>query len=297
MNLRKQLALFLALALSVAGFYIFRNQQGSDRYNDAVQALLASDIDNAGEVFGNLALDGDLKGIYGAAWVAYLQGEYDKAGLWSDHVESNAKGSLKAAALYLQGLIDIRFDMFERARLRLTTSREIYANKGKEDDVFRCQLVLARIALYSGKLEQILLIGEGLPKDKTANSAEYHLIFGQLYYGMNDLRKAKESLNKAISLFRESRDIPGESRALSELGWQLILSGKHEEGMDLTSQAIEIMKVEGESIWHSLNVFAYERCKGFSSKIEKKITSHIMNSGDKMVLRAYNLVNEKCKDN
>jgi tetratricopeptide (TPR) repeat protein len=246
-NWRLQLGLFAVLSTIIGSVWAYQNRFFTLEYDTGVEHLRENDIDGATVIFEEMASKGSMEGLYGSAWAAYRKGEYDRAGFYADYLADEASGELRAASIYLQGLLDTVVGMDQRARGRFLAAFNKYEEANNSEGAFRAGLRLASCSLNVGDPETALSVLDDLDPVLSEASGKYWYRKSQTYFRLGHYELAQEFIDKAHEVYLASGLTLGQANALAECGWQLLLTGKYELGLQKTESALSLVQPAGSS--------------------------------------------------
>jgi len=258
----RQLALLTVLALLTMGIVHAYRTASQLRYRDGLELLRQNRIDEAEAHFDTMASEGDIEGLFGAAWTAYRKGRYDQSGFWADYIASKADGDLRAAAHFLQGKLDIVVGHYKRARGRLRNALSLYQDSGNQEGVFRCALEIAAASIYGDDPATARAFLLELDQSIAETSGAYWYRLSQATFALGNTELALEQIEGAYTLYLEEEDKHGQAEMLAEWGWQLMQTGNYEDGKLKTREALAMTSDDVEAAYYSVNMVLYKKCTG-----------------------------------
>jgi tetratricopeptide (TPR) repeat protein len=259
--------------------------------------LQRTKVSEAALVFDELASAGDLQGLYGYAWTAFKKGNHDQAGFYVDYIASEAEGNLKAAAFYLQGQLDFVVGNFQQSRGRFRDALRQYTKTENAEGVFRTTLRFVEVSLLVGDPQSAHALLKQLEGEQQGNQGYYYYLSSRAHFSMDEIEKARELIEHSLEAFYQEGDIGGQANALAEWGWQEILKGDFDLGLELTEKALSFAGTPKQEAYFLVNMILYRRCmnEGFEDVVEQ-IDALMRNSNDKL-LESYidNAVELECR--
>jgi tetratricopeptide (TPR) repeat protein len=243
-------------------------------------------IDEAEAHFDTMASEGDIEGLFGAAWTAYRKGRYDQSGFWADYIASKADGDLRAAAHFLQGKLDIVVGHYKRARGRLRNALSLYQDSGNQEGVFRCALEIAAASIYGDDPATARAFLLELDQSIAETSGAYWYRLSQATFALGNTELALEQIERAFILHSNNNEQDQVADVLAEWGWQLLLDGTYESGWVKTQEALELAKSQRIKAYFLVNEILFRKCQNqdFYS-LQEEIEAMALSNNDKLLMR------------
>ena len=173
----------------------------------------------------------------------------------------------------------------------------IYDNSGNRKGVFLSGLRLAEVSIYAGDPETSRTLLFELDQELASSDGNYWCVLSQAVRDLGDTMLGLSHIQHAHDLFLSANDVGGQANALAEWGWQLLLAGDLDSGLEKTNEALALAATPKQRAYFNLNLIVYHRCMGGDPKsliAETKET--ILTTNDKLLPRFLDRAqNEPCE--
>ena len=204
--------------------------------------------------------------LYGQAWTAFREGQFDEAHRLADRIETTrSSGSWRASIAYLRGSIDLGQGAYQNSEAWFAEAVALYTTGEEDANLHRALLGQAQANMDLGNLNrtaELLDLASQIDKD-VINFADYFDISSRLHFWNGDYLAAME--DGILQLKAAEGDPHALSRAYSSLGFYYLLSGHLETGKRFTEAAHELIVAAGDIPqyhFNQINDLLYQKCTG-----------------------------------
>lgn len=200
--------------------------------------------------------------MFGRAWAAYRNGDYDQASTLGKNVLKSSKLDNKARANYLLGELSTITGDFENAQEYLLAAHGIYETTGKSGSEFRTLLALSKLFIsQKDKVSAEYYLNLAATNQRAKSDHFFLYLNAQLAFLNNDFDAALE-----LSLQRE--EFVGEDNSqladvYSEIGFFSCLVGDYDTCFTYTMRSQNVsQKINSEIqlMYNNVNLYLYQKC-------------------------------------
>ena len=248
---------------------------------------------------------GSLKGLFGLGWAWWEDGNIEEAELITKFVLARAKGkNLIANCHFLLGYIFSQKGELLDAELHMTQARDLYEEKGKDDNLYKALCGLASIQIKAQNfLEAEVTLREAnevyvnyqkKPDSKRAtppSQAYYYELLSRVAFGLGHYSQALRHSEMSYQQYDEAGDRVRSVQALSAVGFFKIINGQIEEGLEDTKRVDEIIYATDSeykrlSYYNAINWIIAYRCSGNEyDELEKSVRQGINDNKDLLLMK------------
>ena len=214
----------------------------------------------------------DFKSLFGIAYSLFSKGEFSRAAGLVDKLLYQEEWVLdektKANCIYLKGLIAKKHGRYPEAVSYLFRAKDLYQKLDLQANLYRVNLVTARIYLSLGDLEVVEnILDESLTiaEQNEINLHSYYRLWSDIAFTNSEWQLALDFAEKAYDEALLSGDVSFTADSLSDMGFFHMLLGNFEEGYQLTLDAQRQILEIGDTdkyYFNLVNLVIYERCSG-----------------------------------
>lgn len=227
------------------------------------------------------------KNLFGKAFTAYRNGDYELAEKLSHRVLKSRDLSDKARASYLLGELKTNSGAYHEAEDYLQNALAIYESLGKENSRYRTLLLLAKLNITQKKTANAKYFTNLAELSPRAEEDEFFLFLrSQIAFLDQDYKGAL-----ALSLRREaafSGDRSRQAGIYSDIGFYYGLLGNLGQSLDYAMKAQSIataLEDKNDLMYNNINLMLYQKCSfGNYQELRTATYSYAMEKNDVKLL-------------
>lgn len=208
--------------------------------------------------------------VFGQAWSKYSMGDLKEAeeDCYRLIREPNLPEGIYANALFLLGNIARSNGRYDEADEHLYQAYSIYERLGKDGNLYKSCLAMARVAIMRGDLERAeSLLDQSLVHHAFVQKdlGHYFQLKTQAAFLRGDYGDALDFSYQRLAEYERVGMKNNQADALSDIGFYSILMGYYNHGFDKTIQAQEFIQktgAQGKYYFNLINFLLLQRCKG-----------------------------------
>ncbi len=230
----------------------------------------------------------DFKSLFNVAYSLYAKGELTRANGLVDKMMYQEEWVLddktKANCIYLKGMIAKKKGRYPEAVSYFFRAKDLYQRLGLNANLYRVNLVTARVYLTLGDLEMVeTILDESLTiaEQNDINLMSYYRLWSDIAFTNSDWKLALSFSEKAYEEAQITGDVSMVADSLSDMGFYHMLLGNFDDGYEFTVEAQRLILDIGDTdkyYYNLVNLVIFERCSGKAIPHSKiSVTNSIQN--------------------